>query len=217
MADMVASAGSCHAIMFVSRNAVTHAVAAGLQLVNAHGPRYWATGPGTRQALLDAGVPAARIDAPPADAVQFDTEALWQQVQPSLQAKQVVWILRGADADNAESAMEGVGRDWLTQQLRQLGVTVNTWAVYQRVCPRWDTAQVSQATVAVSDGSVWVFTSSQAITHLKHLLPSVPWHNAKAIATHDRIAQAARQLGIAQVVVCKPAVGAVLSSLESLA
>jgi uroporphyrinogen-III synthase len=52
---------------------------------------------------------------------------------------------------------------------------------------------------------------------LKHLLPSVPWHNAKAIATHDRIAQAARQLGIAQVVVCKPAVGAVLSSLESLA
>ena len=160
---------------------------------------------------------AARIDAPPADAVQFDTEALWQQVQPSLQAKQVVWILRGADADNAESAMEGVGRDWLTQQLRQLGVTVKTLAVYQRVCPRWDTAQVSQATAAVSDGSVWVFTSSQAIAHLKQLLPDVSWHATKAIATHDRIAQAAVQLGVGNVVVCKPALIELLSSLESLA
>ena len=40
---------------------------------------------------------------------------------------------------------------------------------------------------------------------------------AKAIATHDRIAQAAVQLGVGNVVVCKPALSELLSSLESLA
>ena len=73
------------------------------------------------------------------------------------------------------------------------------------------------ATAAASDGSVWVFTSSQAIAHLKQLLPDVLWKAAKAIATHDRIAQAAVQLGVGNVVVCKPALSELLSSLESLA
>jgi uroporphyrinogen-III synthase len=217
MHDMLASAASCQAIMFVSRNAVVHAFAAGLQVAKENGPRYWATGPGTRQALLDAGVPAARIDAPPADAIQFDTEALWQQVQRQVQAHQTVWILRGADADNTESAMQGVGRDWLMQQLLAAGVPVKTLAVYQRVCPQWDPAQLDRATAAASDGSVWIFTSSQAIAHLKQLLPVVNWEATKAIATHDRIAQAAAQAGVGSVVVCKPALGELLSSLESLA
>ena len=215
--ETLASAARSQAIMFVSRNAVTHAMAAGWQTSPDAGPRCWATGPGTRQALLDAGVPAARIDAPPADAVQFDTEALWQQVKHQVRAQDVVWIFRGADADNAESAMEGVGRDWLQQQLQQAGVTVKTCAVYQRICPHWDAAQRERATAAANDGSVWVFTSSQAIAHLKQLLPAVDWKLAKAIATHARIAQAAQRLGVGHVWVCKPALGAVLSSLESLA
>lgn len=215
--DMAASAASCQAIMFVSRNAVTHAFAAGLQVAKENGPRYWATGPGTRQALLDSGVPAARIDAPPADAIQFDTEALWQQVRHQVQAHQTVWILRGADADHTDTAMQGVGRDWLMQQLIKAGVPVKTLAVYQRVCPQWDSAQLALATAAASDGSVWIFTSSQAIAHLKQLLPEVLWKAAKAIATHDRIAQAAVQAGVGKVVVCKPALSELLSSLESLA
>ncbi|MFM7698475.1 MAG: uroporphyrinogen-III synthase, partial [Limnohabitans sp.] len=215
--EMLASAANSQAIMFVSRNAVTHALAAGWQASQDAGPRCWATGPGTRQALLEAGVPAARIDAPPADAVQFDTEALWHQVQHLVRAQDMVWIFRGADADNAESAMEGVGRDWLQQQLQHAGVTVKTYAVYQRICPHWDAAQVAQASAAASDGSVWVFTSSQALTHLNQLLPAVDWKLAKAIATHERIAHAAQQLGVGHVWVCKPALGAVLSLLESLA
>jgi uroporphyrinogen-III synthase len=215
--DMAASAASCQAIMFVSRNAVTHAFAAGLQVARGNGPRYWATGPGTRQALLDSGVPAARIDAPPADAIQFDTEALWQQVRHQVHAHQTVWILRGADADHTDTAMQGVGRDWLMQQLIKAGVPVKTLAVYQRVCPQWDSAQLALANAAASDGSVWIFTSSQAIAHLKQLLPEVLWKAAKAIATHDRIAQAAVQAGVGKVVVCKPALSELLSSLESLA
>jgi uroporphyrinogen-III synthase len=113
--------------------------------------------------------------------------------------------------------MQGVGRDWLMQQLIKAGVPVKTLAVYQRVCPQWDSAQLALATAAASDGSVWIFTSSQAIAHLKQLLPEVLWKAAKAIATHDRIAQAAVQAGVGKVVVCKPALSELLSSLESLA
>lgn len=213
---MVTNAAISQAIMFVSRNAVTHAFAAGLVFDPHSGTRYWATGPGTQQALLDQGVFAERIDAPPADAVQFDTEALWQLVKHRVLADQQVLILRGADADNSDSSVEGVGRDWLMQQLQQASLPVKTLAVYQRVCPRWDDAQRARASNAVTDGSVWVFTSSQALAHVKQLLPSVKWHAAMAIATHDRIAQTAQQMGIGKVVVCKPAWRAVLSSLESL-
>jgi len=214
--DLVTNAVTSQAIMFVSRNAVTHAFAAGLGFDPHSGTRYWATGPGTQQALLQAGVFAERIDAPSADAAQFDTEALWQLVKHRVHADQQVLILRGADADQSESATEGVGRDWLMQQLQQAGVPVKTLAVYQRVCPRWDDAQRTSATSAATDGSVWVFTSSQALAHLKQLLPSVTWNAAMAIATHERIAQAATQMGMGKVVVCKPVWGAVLSSLESL-
>ena len=75
------------AVMFVSGNAVdgffSFRPAAGdcwsVQSGSA-GPRAWAPGPGTSQALLEAGVPAAAIDQPPATAPQFDSEALWGRV-----------------------------------------------------------------------------------------------------------------------------------------
>ncbi len=44
------------------------------------GLRFLAPGPGTVAALVAAGVDRSRIDAPPADAQQFDSEALWAVV-----------------------------------------------------------------------------------------------------------------------------------------
>ena len=44
------------------------------------------TGPGSVAALLRAGVPLAAIDAPSEAAAQFDSEALWQVVQPQVRA-----------------------------------------------------------------------------------------------------------------------------------
>ena len=66
------------AAMFVSGNAVRQFFAQRPPDVEwPDGTRAWATGPGTRQALLGAGVPAEAIDAPSASAAQFDSETLW--------------------------------------------------------------------------------------------------------------------------------------------
>lgn len=215
LSDTLAHKPPCQAIMFVSRNAVKHAMPALAGVVDWATTRCWVTGPGSRQALLAAGVPAAAIDAPHESAAQFDTEALWQVVRPGLKKDQPVLILRGSEADQSDSQMQGVGRDWLTQQLQSVGVPVLARAVYQRQCPVWHQDQCAQAALAATDGSVWVLSSSQAVAHLQKLLPAQPWAAAKALATHERIAQAAHQIGFIQIKVCKPTLSALLASLES--
>ena len=215
--DILSDWSSYQAVMFVSRNAVTHTFTQDTPVAGAHGTRCWATGPGTRQALLDAGVAVELIDAPAADAGQFDTEALWQVVQAGLVPAKPVLILRGSEADQADSAAEGVGRDWLAQQLSRAGVPVDTLAVYQRACPVWNREQTARASLAATDASVWVFSSSQAIVYLQKLLPAQDWSAAITIATHERIGSAASRMGAGRVLVCKPVLGALLASLESLA
>ena len=204
------------AVMFVSRNAVTHTFQAGKPAAGWGDTRCWATGPGTHQALLEAGVPAYLIDAPAADATQFDTEALWQVIHAKLANDKPVLILRGNEAEQLETSAQGVGRDWLMQQLTHAGVTVNTLAVYERGCPSWTQEQLKQASTAASDGSVWVFSSSQAVVNLQKLLPEQDWSSALVVATHERIAQAAKSAGVRSLLVCKPTLAALQSSLESL-
>jgi uroporphyrinogen-III synthase len=248
-----------HAVMFVSAQAVRYFFAhqpvatradadQATRLPTANGPRCWATGPGTRKALLSAGVPAAHIDSPPEHEAQFDSEALWRvvatQVKLQLQglttfdsgeprqrpmsdqgaassgelAKPTVLIVRGSDEDTSvEQANSGSGRDWLTQQLQALGVTVSWVAAYARSAPVWTPAQREQAEQAATDGSVWCFSSSQAISHLQQLLPAQNWAQTRCIATHARIAQTAQVLGFGEVHSARPLVADVVASLESLA
>lgn len=203
-----------------------------------NGPRCWATGPGTHKALLEAGVPAACIDSPAADAAQFDSEALWQRVASQVKPGQPVLIVRGhdvsADAARAESSSpvesgyaepqaalnvptSGTGRDWLAQQLQAAGASVQFVVAYERRAPVWSAEQISQATQAAKDGSVWCFSSSQAIQHLGQVLPLQNWAQARCIATHDRIAKTAQALGFGQVLLSRPSVADVLASLECLA
>ena len=203
------------AVMFVSRAAVQHAFQHQSPKAGWGLTRCWATGPGTRQALLDAGVPPELIDSPPLQAAQFDTEALWRVVQPQLLPERGVLLLRGSDADKPASADEGIGRDWLIKQLEGAGIRVDSVAVYQRLLPVWDAPQQAQARTAAQDGSIWVFSSSQSISHLKQLMPAQDWSLAKALVTHDRIGEAARQLGVGRVQVCKPSLSEVVASLES--
>lgn len=212
---ILASWHGYQAVMFVSRAAVqhtfqNHSPKAGWGLT-----RCWATGPGTRQALLDAGVPVGLIDSPLPTATQFDTEALWRVVQPKLQSDRAVLVLRGSDADKPDSAGEGVGRDWLIQQLEAVGLQVDSLAVYQRHLPVWDAPQQAKARQAAQDGHVWVFSSSQSVHNLAQLVPNQDWSAAKALATHARIAEAALHLGFSEVKISKPSMAEVLASLES--
>ena len=199
----------------------------------AAGPRYWATGPGTRQALIDAGVEGGDIDAPHAESAQFDSEALWHVVHPSLKKQSPVLIVRGNEDALNLSAPEaskttlisnsqnsnplGVGRDWLAQQIIEAGAAVEFVVAHSRCPPKWSAQQFDMAKQAASDGSVWCFSSSQAVLYLQAQLPDVSWDKACCIATHTRIAQTANDVGFVNVMQTRPVLSDVLASLESFA
>ena len=179
--------------------------------------RVWATGPGTVAALLAAGVARHSIDAPAPDTVQFDSEALWQGVAQQVQPGSRVLIVRGADSPGLSSAGPGLGRDWLAQQLSQAGASVQTCVAYQRAAPAFTAAQLAQARQAASDGACWVFSSSEAVHNLCAALPQQDWSAARAVATHRRIAQAARAAGFGVVCESRATLADVLASIESMA
>jgi uroporphyrinogen-III synthase len=67
------------------------------------------------------------------------------------------------------------------------------------------------------DGSVWLFSSSEAIGNLVHACAGQPWSQAKALVTHSRIAQAARKAGFSVVCESRPTLAALMASIESMA
>jgi uroporphyrinogen-III synthase len=210
------------ALMFVSGNAVEHFFAEKPPLApvfiaqSAIKIRAFATGPGTVSALLQAGVPAVCIDSPAPDAGQFDSEALWGVVGGRLLPGQRVLIVRGRDSgDTAPNA--GAGRDWFANRVLQAGAQVDLVTAYQRCLPPFGPYEQKQADDAATDGSVWLFSSSQAIANLVSLMPRQHWRAARAVATHPRIALAARQAGFGVVCESRPTLVDVLASIELMA
>lgn len=213
------------ALMFVSGAAVTHffdgacaSAPAGCRT------RFWAPGPGTGRSLTVAlralGVSGASIDMPPADAAQFDSEALWPVVRGQMGPGKRVLVVRGA-SEAAETAaastpmLAGHGREWLIQQCRAMGAEVNTCVAYERAAPRWSDALRAQALAATVPGSVWLFSSSEAVLNLCQGLSQTRWTNVAALVTHPRIAQTAQEAGFGEVQIARPAIADVLRALES--
>lgn len=178
--------------MFVSANAVHHAFAQ-------QGGQPWppgllaaATGPGTVHALLERGVPAAQVVAPPADAAQYDSEHLWSLLAAMPWRGRRVAVVRGEE-----------GRDWLASQWQEAGADVRFVPAYRRVMP--DPGQLAAFWQQwAARRHVWSFSSSEAIRHLVGSLPDVPWHLESAICSHPRIAETARRCGFVDVQECKP-------------
>jgi uroporphyrinogen-III synthase len=207
------------ALMFVSANAVRFFMAArpaGLPMPSC---RAWSTGPGTRAALLAAGWPEGLIDSPHDDAPQFDSEALWTLVAQRVQAavasspsKPSVLIVRGADAQG-----QLAGRDWLALQLESAGLEVLQTVAYVRQAPVLTPVQQSLALQAAGDGSAWLFSSSEAAQHLLQACPDLSLAQARALATHPRIAQRLQQLGWGRVDLVPAGVDAQAESIKSLA
>lgn len=171
-------------------------------------PRFLAPGPGTVAALRQAGVPDAQIDAPAVDAEQFDSEALWAVVGTRSWRGQRVLIVRGQSA----AASASPGRDWLAQRFTAAGAQVDMLAVYQRCVPRFTPVQLQRMETAAQDGSVWLFSSSEALAHL----PPRDWSRGRAIATHPRIAAAAQAAGWGVVAQSRPALEDIIASIESM-
>lgn len=165
-------------------------------------------GPGSAAALLAAGVPARLIVQPPDDAASLDSEHLWPKLSGRDWPGQSVIFLRG----------EG-GRDWLAERLRERGARTDYFSVYQRRCPRFDAGQQALlATVLAAPAQhVWLFSSAEAVGHLPTLAPAThDWSTGRCIATHPRIAAAARRLGLVHVVLARPDAAAVAQAFGAM-
>lgn len=197
------------ALMFVSGAAVRAFFdATPMAAVPTH-TRFWAPGPGTAQALAEAlpvwGVSPAQIDAPPIEAEQFDSEALWAVVHPQVRPGHTVVVVGG-----------GAGRDWLAERCEAAGATVHRCVAYARQAPNPTPAWRAQLLQVQQANSVWLFSSSQAIDHLQALVPDADWSGSRAVVTHPRIGQAAHAAGFARVCMSRPTLVDVIKTLESM-
>ena len=202
-------ASACYdAFVFVSRSAVEGFFQS--QTSNAlQAARCLVTGPGTRAALIQCGLAADRIDAPPTDAAQFDSEALWQVIGQRDWSNKRVCVVRGSNYLG-----EPEGRSWLADKLLEAGAIVEFVTTYQRRLPVLSDAAREVLQNPLTD-DVWVFSSSQAIGHLKLLLPSKDWSQSRAITTHDRIFIAAKGAGFGQVAITRPVLADVVAALKA--
>lgn len=186
----------CTLVMFVSANAVAHFFAARPPAAQ------WpvallagATGPGTSTALRAAGLAEAQIVEPPADAPSFDSEALWSRLSGRDWAGRRVLVVRGED-----------GRDWLADTLRERGAEPVFVTAYRRLPPTLDAIgqALLHAALARPADYLWFFSSSEAVAHLRTLAPAADWRLARALASHPRIAEAARRAGFGGVDLVAP-------------
>ena len=189
----------------------------------------WATGLGTRDALLAHAVPSDLIDSPASDAAQFDSETLLHTVKHQVKPGDKVLIVRGRSLSLKDA--EGVasvnlnGRPWLAEQLTAAGVQVDEVVSYERSAPAFDAAELALLHQASSNQSIWLLSSSEAVSNLctvSGLSSSIGlglnWTQARAIATHPRIAQAAKKAGFGVVYESRPLlsdVAQVAASIES--
>lgn len=211
------------AILFVSGAAVSHFFNG--PVAPPHSPlrtRFWAPGPGTARLLAKAieplGLDAACIDAPPADATQFDSEHLWPVVSAQLAPGRLVLIVRGtssAGGDANATGVAGTGRDWLIRQCLDAGAQVQGCVAYARLAPELSTEDRQRIDASANGRSAWLFSSSEALTPLRALHPASAWAGTTALVTHPRIAEAAAHTGFLQIVQTRPALADVVRALES--
>ena len=141
---------------------------------------------------------------PAADAASYDSEHLWERLSPQRDWRGArVLLLRG----------DG-GREWLAERLAEAGATVQAVAVYHRAGPRFDAVEQALLARALAHPAAyaWLFSSAEAVGHLKGrtLL------GQRALATHPRIAEAARAAGCDRVVLTRPDIHAVAEALKAL-
>ena len=182
--------------------------------------RLMAPGPGTAAALLAAGVPAQQIDGPAPDAAQFDSQALWATVGATRdwQGRRVL-IVRGQTISGLRDEPANAaapGRDWIARQWTAAGATVDFLPVYVRRAPQPCSALLQRARAACSDGSVWLLSSSEAVDNLV-ALGGIDLSRARAVATHPRIAEAARAAGWGEVMECRPQLEDITAALRKMA
>jgi uroporphyrinogen-III synthase len=233
---LVSSLTQYKALMFVSSSAVEHFTDHNelKRMLISSDAACWATGPGTAQTLMRLGIKPARILTPSLNAKQFDSKHLWLEIKDTVRPKDQVLFVKGLDqeaelqSDISVTSSQPLqacqqaptpspsGSNWLIQQLQDAGLTVQSIHVYSRTPPVWSEEQKALAKEALKNQTVWIFSSSVAIQNLALLLPDQDWSSARAIATHDRIAEKAKQVGWGVVLTSRPTPNDVLTLLKSI-
>ena len=201
-------------LMFVSGNAVRHffALLRQQQLTAPAHAQYWSPGPGTSKALLSEGISPLSLIQPSPDAPQFDSESLWEQAQHHVHPGDKVLIVRGGDGHQAL----GHGRQWLTEQLQQLGVQVDFAPVYERQAPIPTPDFLQRIEDLRQQQALWLLSSTECMQHLVQSNKAWSWQSHTALATHPRIAQQARLAGFGHVIETLPTTQGIAASIKSL-
>jgi uroporphyrinogen-III synthase len=179
-----------HLAVFVSPNAVDKA----MSLIVAKGTpqsllpalKMVAVGQGTVKALKKFGVES--VIAP---TVRFDSEALLDMAELRQVEGKRVAIFRG----------EG-GRELLGETLKKRGAILEYVSCYRRARPDADVVQSLKSWKKMKIGGITI-TSSEGLHNLFEMLDESgrAWLTATPLfAPHERIAQTARTLGVAQVI-----------------
>jgi uroporphyrinogen-III synthase len=165
-------------------------------------------GPGTTDTLRQLGVPPEAIAEPAHDAPQFDSESLWETLRAHDWSGAQVLVVRG----------EGGGREWLADALRRHGARVAMLSAYRRVPP--DLSAVGREllclALAAPADTLWLFSSSEAVANLQLLVPGSDWSRGRAVASHPRIAGAARRLGFGAVTDARPGFDEMVACIQSM-
>ena len=201
-----ASLAAHRLVMFVSPNAAEQFFA-----LRPPGPglarRRWPARPARHQphaarAGRARGLPSLE---PAADAAQFDSESLWQQL------KSRDW--RGG-ADRARR-----GRDWLADTLRAQGASVDFVTAYEarRAAPMRGGRAAARG-ASSPQAQVWMFSSSESIAQLEALRPA-PTGAARPRSPPIRASRSARARPASAdaTLECRPSLDAVVACLQSIA
>ena len=170
-------------VIFISPNAAQFCMAAIRALPAAS--RIFAVGPGTARVLQAQGI--QDVVTPDGQ----DSEALLALPQLQEVTGKVVMIVRGVG-----------GRPVLADTLAARGAEVHYLECYRRVRPQADAGPLLARWQAGGIDAVTV-TSAETLHNLAGLLGEVgaPWLTATPLfAPHEKIAEAARRFGIAQVI-----------------
>lgn len=159
-----------------------------------------AVGEGSARALQDKGVDG--IVHPEGKA---DSEALLALSAMQAMAGKKVLIVRG----------EG-GRELLAETLRARGALVEYAECYRRLCPAADTAQLMDEFARNGVDAVTA-TSGEVVRNLFTLLGQAgegPLRGMPWFVPHERIAEAARKLGVREIFITPPGDDGLLKTLE---
>ncbi len=209
-------------VVFVSPNAIRHAIAARAGPWPAHAA-IGVMGPGSVETLASLGIaaPTHRVVAPAVHETgeRFDSEALFAALDDALGLSQRrvarALIVRGNG-----------GRGWLAERLREAGVAVDEVEAYRRTrgVPTREACDALRTLFASGAPVAFVVTSSEAVAHLAPLVAEAlaaddastrAWlATTTLIVPHRRIAEAAQAAGYTRLLRCAPGDRGVLAAIE---